>query len=100
MAQLSKLRAEAGQTGPPDMDEEDKLRCSVKSLEGERDRLAQAHEQLAQSILDMATQVPASTTTPTTTPGELFNRQELKSRNVLTGCDFPRRCCLRASHKL
>lgn len=64
------------------MDEEDKLRSSVKSLEGERDRLAQAHEQLAQSILDMATQVPASTTTPTATPGELSHEWPLRSSNV------------------
>ena len=71
VAQLSKLRAEAGQAGPPDMDEEEKLRSSVKSLEGERDRLAQAHEQLAQSILEVAVQMPASANTPSTTPGEL-----------------------------
>lgn len=69
VAQVSRLRAEAGQAGPADMDEEDRLRSSVKSLEDERDRIAHAHEQLAQSILDVAVHMPANTSTPSTTPG-------------------------------
>ncbi len=66
---MTKLRAEAGQAAPADLDEEDRLRSSVKSLQDERDRLADAHEELAKSILDVAVHMPASTSTPSTTPG-------------------------------
>ncbi|KAK9837355.1 hypothetical protein WJX84_008444 [Apatococcus fuscideae] len=77
VAQVSRLREQSGQAGPADLDEEDRLRCSLKSLEGERDRLAHAHEQLAQSILDVAVQMPAAT--PPTTPGTSPMASPMKS---------------------
>ncbi|KAK9808845.1 hypothetical protein WJX72_004842 [[Myrmecia] bisecta] len=68
MAELGRYRSQAGKEAAPDLDEEDRLRTSLATLEAEKLRLTRDFEALAQAVLGLAA-IQGTWAAATTSPG-------------------------------